>query len=852
MQSEGVGDAESRCIVVWLGDDTPLLRLAWQHADVHHVVTARTALQALESGLVTCLVVDVTLPELDTEALLKIVRHQWPHVGLLVLGPEEAGSDPAATSYADVDRYVPRDVAPDDLLAILKYLSQRAQRHHSGGDYRTLQRRTRQLEGLLQASFTFSSTLNASNIVGDLREIGRIAVDADDVAVLIATEDYSDLFDGLDLGVAPEYLEVCRTHLQSLPPDERVIYLSSEVLLRERLPDMLPTAIRVREATAAGAWSYMRVPMTVEDRLIGFVALFSERPNCFNGAHLQLGRLFASQVTTAVRNMDLFWRLNHAEHRQRAVSRVARLIADDLDLDTLLSRIVEEAVLLIEGLAGLVQLVEGDRSLRVAAVHNLPDALVGHSGLGGEHSGAIATTGRPLVLTGPRDWDGLGTALGEVVPPDAVWVGVPLTHHGLVTGVLQVIRKRRDLDDIRDVEDVLMMLAPQAATAIAKAQLYEIVRQEQRHLQAVLANSPALIVVFDAEGRADLANHEAEQVFKRLGMSFEQLKGQNIFDLAKNVLPEDMLPPESLIDAPDKAIEITLGGAGEFLLRAASITAPDGAIDGYVAIAQDVTELRRVDRLKANLMRVLTHDLGNLLMLAHSPIQLLDAPETTPEEREMLKKMLHSSLNRMENLVRDVTDLEMSSSLGHETMAPVRLNSLVERTVEQYRSEAEARAIELTYAVETAPPHSLHGHAVLIAQAVSNLVSNAIKYTPDGGRVDVVLGVSGEYATVCVQDTGYGIPKDQLDVIFEPFVRIKNPRTAQERGTGLGLTLVKSFAETHGGHVTVTSTLDEGSTFTLYLPLKPREVQPTKPKQVIRLDLSSYLSNRSPHAGSDA
>ena len=112
----------------------------------------------------------------------------------------------------------------------------------------------------------------------------------------------------------------------------------------------------------------------------------------------------------------------------------------------------------------------------------------------------------------------------------------------------------------------------------------------------------------------------------------------------QSLLPAGAPPLESLIDTLDRTVEVSLGRAGEYLLQIASIKTPEGVIEGYVGVAQDVTELRRVDRMKANLTRVLTHDLGNLLMLAHNPIQLLDEPDITPEQRLMLKRMLISSL----------------------------------------------------------------------------------------------------------------------------------------------------------------------------------------------------------------
>ncbi len=845
--NEGAGD---RCTVIWLGPPTPLLHTIAEKADVVHVLTPRAALRAIELGMACCLVLDAALQDVDIGSVLREVRHRWTHAGLILIANHDMATWPTTPPYPEVDRYVLPDVSPEDLLSSVEYLTERAMHHTTGGDYAALRTRARYLEGLLQASFAISGALNTMDIVGDLREIGRTAVDADDIAVLLTSEDYSELTDALHLGVPTEYLTVCREHLQSLPPEERLAYLSDEVLLRERLPDMLPSAIRVREAAAAEAWSYMRLPMVVGQRLIGFVAFFSDRPGQFNGAHLQLGRLFAAQVATAVRNFQLYLRLNSVEQRQRAVSQVARLIADDLAIETVLARIVEEAVRLVDGLAGMVQLLQPDRSLVVSAVYNLPDSLVGRQiDFGGEYASRIASTGRPQVLTGPHDWRGVTGTLYQAVPPDAVWFGVPLLYRGMVLGVLQVIRERRGLVDLQDIQDVLMMLAPQAATAIAKAQLHTAVRHEQRHLEAVLNHTPALVIVCDAQGRAQLANREAKRVLERWGLSFESIQGERVLDVLQSLLPEDAPPLHTLIDTLDRTVEVSLGRAGEYVLQVATIQSPEGAVEGYVAVAQDVTEMRRIDRMKANLTRVLTHDLGNLLMLAHNPVQLLDEPDITPEQRQMLKRMLISSLERMEALVRDVTDLEMASSLGHDTMTPYKLTTLVERAVKRNEDEARKRHQTLTYTCHVSELPTMMGHAVLVLQAVENLITNAIKYTPDGGRIEVSLGVEGDYAVVRVRDNGYGIPADKLDLIWEPFVRVKDPRYAHVSGTGLGLSLVKSFAEVHGGYVSVESVIDVGSEFTIHLPFKPVEARSTQSRQLLQLDLSALLANRLPFRG---
>jgi signal transduction histidine kinase len=130
-------------------------------------------------------------------------------------------------------------------------------------------------------------------------------------------------------------------------------------------------------------------------------------------------------------------------------------------------------------------------------------------------------------------------------------------------------------------------------------------------------------------------------------------------------------------------------------------------------------------------------------------------------------------------------------------------------------------------------------------QAIDNLVSNAIKYTPDGGQVRVTLDHDDDFAVVQVTDNGYGIPVDKLERIFEPFVRVKDPRTTHVQGTGIGLNLVKTFIEAHGGHVKVESVIDRGSTFSIFLPLKPIQEIQDPAKTLTRIDLTSLVDGNS-------
>ncbi|MBN1681206.1 MAG: GAF domain-containing protein [Anaerolineae bacterium] len=707
-------------------------------------------------------------------------------------------------------------------------------------EYTALQDRVRRLEGLVKVAFDIPGPVDTSSIIGDLRNGARIAVDADDMAVLLVDRDYTDISDALNLGVPGRYLVTCREIMQSLPHNERMSYLGDEVLLRERLPGMLPTASRIREAEAAGAWSYMRLPLTDNQRLIGIVAFFSNNSGQFNGAHLQLGRLFAGQVTTTVRNARLYLRLNRAEKRQQAVEKVARLLAEDMTLDAALARIAEEAIRLVQGRRAAVLLVQPDRSLIVSTVFGDGVAQPGHKLLPGSgQAGLIALTGQPSVITNFRDWNQSDTNWLEQFPEGGILLGVPLTYRGRVLGVLQVITDTMTPGEIEDSQDVLMMLAPQAATAIAKAQLHEIVEQDRQQLRAILDHTAAAVVVCDADGRILLMNPEAQHVLVRLGIPLERIQDRPLAEMLDEWMPDRDFCVEDI----SNILEIDLGPVGEYLIHIAPITKSDGTIDRYVGVAQDVSQLRQLDRMKSDMIHILSHDLRNPLGLARGSIDLLEEPDLPPEQRKQLTEMIINSLDRMEELIKDVTDLEMAESLGQQTVIPYQLGPIVQQVVKRNEGKARQSQITLRYHEDAPPKIALKGHAVLIGQAIDNLVGNAIKYTTESGYVDVTLSGKGDYAVVKVVDTGYGIPPEDLPYVFEQFYRAQDRRIRHIPGTGLGLSLVRTIAEAHGGSITVESEVDQGSTFALYLPLNEQPLNHTAKDHIRRLDLSDWAKS---------
>lgn len=176
----------------------------------------------------------------------------------------------------------------------------------------------------------------------------------------------------------------------------------------------------------------------------------------------------------------------------------------------------------------------------------------------------------------------------------------------------------------------------------------------------------------------------------------------------------------------------------------------------------------------------------------------------------------------MNVLIEDMLDLLSIGANNEEQPDPISINGIVEQAVEDFQAQAEEKQIQLRYAALRPDPSILNIDPVRLARIMDNLVSNAIKYTPKGGSVEVTLDENSSSVILTVQDTGYGIDEAHLSQIFGTFYRIRNDQTQGIEGTGLGLSIVKAMVEQYGGQISVESKPGEGTSFRVELPLKNR------------------------------
>ena len=247
------------------------------------------------------------------------------------------------------------------------------------------------------------------------------------------------------------------------------------------------------------------------------------------------------------------------------------------------------------------------------------------------------------------------------------------------------------------------------------------------------------------------------------------------------------------------------------------------ATQASVAIRQALlfSEIRELEKIKSEMIRMASHDLRNPLnnlmgyieLVAHS----IQKAGMTADQEEYLNHIRHSA-SLMKTLIDDLLTLERIESQREDDWQLFDLGGLVSEVVETLRGSAALKKQSLSLDHEQGLP-LVFGNQIQLRQAISNLVDNAVKYTPEGGAIEVRLGLVGNRFDFSVADNGYGISAERQERIFERFYRAREPATDHIPGTGLGLSLVKAVVERHGGEVWFKSRLGEGSTFGFWLPV---------------------------------
>lgn len=343
---------------------------------------------------------------------------------------------------------------------------------------------------------------------------------------------------------------------------------------------------------------------------------------------------------------------------------------------------------------------------------------------------------------------------------------------------------------------------------------------DPHHLAAVLLRSVAeAIIATDPTGQIALVNPAAEKLF---AVKAEDVIGQPLRQMSFN--PALVRWLERAIEEKSSqpvVFELEFPGERYFSASLAPLSDEHQKRTGWVIVLQDVTHFKKVEHWRSEAIQTAAHDLRNPLNLMYGSTNLLrdTLPAPTPEQEECLA-MLRSGMERMGTLIEQLLNLETIEAGQALTLTKLALRRLIEKTVDEFRYEAEKKTITLAFEGLAASAKVL-GDESWLGRAIMNLISNALKYTPAGGRVTVRYREADQTGICEVIDTGPGIPTAAQARLFERFYRVRTAATRNTPGTGLGLAIVKTIVEKHSGRVWVSSEEGQGSTFGFTIPLLP-------------------------------
>jgi two-component system phosphate regulon sensor histidine kinase PhoR len=347
---------------------------------------------------------------------------------------------------------------------------------------------------------------------------------------------------------------------------------------------------------------------------------------------------------------------------------------------------------------------------------------------------------------------------------------------------------------------------------------------EKEKLESVLRCMSEGVLVVDTHGRLILLNENARQMFKLSPTA--PLIGASLMEISRHPEIKKLMSEVLASDSSDRLTkQISLDDDRWFRVNAVSLLNGDGHVLGYVLVLHDITELKRLENVRADFVANVSHELRTPLSAIKGYVETLlhNPPHSRDTSREFLEVIDRHS-ERLGRLIDDLLTLsDLESGKAQFAKESIEVDDLVRPVLEIFQAQADRKGISLSRAVDPAVP-AVSGDPDRLQQLLINLVDNALKYTPAQGAVRVQAQRSSRsngdlpMVEIAVSDTGGGIPDHHIPRLTERFYRVDKARSRELGGTGLGLAIVKHIVQAHQGRLQIDSQLKKGTTVRVFLP----------------------------------
>ena len=517
--------------------------------------------------------------------------------------------------------------------------------------------------------------------------------------------------------------------------------------------------------------------------------------------------------------------------RISALSAASLRISASLDLETVLNEVVESARALTGARYGAIATIDEA---------GVPQDFVTSGFTAEEHRNMEEWPDGPRLFEFFRDLPGplripdvsayvrsLGFSSDRL--PSKTFQGMPMRHLGVHVGNFYLVEKEGGEAFTDEDEEILVLFASQAATAIANARTYRAEQRARAGLEALIETSPVGVSVFDAQtGDLVSINREARRIVKSLcgpGQSAEQLLGvitcrrADGREVALDRLPmAQALSSAETVRAEEVVLSVPDGRSVTTLINATPIHGPDGALASVVVTLQDLAPLRELERMRTEFLGMVSHELrAPLTSIKGSAATVLRASRIFgPAEVAQFFRIIDEQADRMDNLIGDLLD---AGRIETGTLSVAPEPSEVAALVDQARGTFVSGGGRHTVRIDLPPglPRVMADRQRLV-QVLNNLLANAARHSPESAPIRIAAEHEGLHVAVSVSDEGRGIAPDHLGQLFRKYTAAGDREGGL--GSGLGLAICKGLVEAHGGRIRAESGgVGLGARFTFTIPV---------------------------------
>lgn len=516
---------------------------------------------------------------------------------------------------------------------------------------------------------------------------------------------------------------------------------------------------------------------------------------------------------------------------------ITRGISQELNLEKLLARILNISAEMLAGQAGLITLREEQGGWKVAASHGIPPAFLRYL--------------EPLMAEVNYHEDPARFEIPEInrllqkLTRAAslgllTGVGLPLIARKQVIGVIFIFRNYPGLFSANDTA-LLQSFADQAAIAVQNATLYTQVSREKQRMDALLDSAADGILILGPDHRVERVNPAFARMVGEPGEKILSKIHDEIIRWAKRpdgltleqaeaggwpLTPSATLYVEGDLERPNN-VPLPVG------ITYAPLLSQDGALLNIIATVRDITRFRAAEELKSTFISVISHELKTPVALIKGYVSTLRR-EDAQWDRAIVKdslEVIEEEADRLTDLIENLLDASrLQAGALSINRADVALDALAKRIAERFRTQTSRHTLSVDFP-EDFP--IVMADEDRLAQVLSNLVSNAIKYSPQGGEIRLSGQVRLEQVIVCVSDQGPGIDPEDIPHVFDRFFRSTNA-SRTTKGAGLGLYLARAVVEAHGGRIWVDAKPGEGARICFSLPRESDRGTPAQKRRAVK------------------